>query len=156
MPLRYEGAAAHLVTGLKFHRRMNYARLMGELLYQAARHQPPPDCLIAVPLHLRRQRERGFNQAVEIARTCARRLALPFDCMSLARTLATRPQTQLSARERRQNLRGAFRILRDIQAKHVALIDDVVTTTSTANEIAKLLKGAGIQRVDVWAVTRTP
>jgi ComF family protein len=156
IPLRYEGATAHLVTGLKFHGQMNHARLMGELLYQAVRHQDLPDCLIAVPLHIRRQRQRGFNQALEIARTCARRLALPLDCTSLARTTATRAQTRLTARERQKNPRGAFRIVRNIQAKHIALIDDVVTTGSTVNEIAKLLKSAGIRRVDIWAVARTP
>jgi ComF family protein len=157
-PYRYEGALPHLVTGLKFHARMHSARLLGKLLYDALMDtaQPLPEMVIPVPLHRGRMRERGFNQALEIARVSERLLDVPLDDQSVERHAATSPQSGLDARKRRRNIRGAFIVKSQIRVRHVALLDDVVTTGSTVTELAKTLKRSGVECVDVWAVARTP
>lgn len=157
-PFRYEGGVIPLITGLKFHGKMNHARLLGQLLcdfLQPVIATRRPERLIAVPLHRQRQTERGFNQALELIRDCARRHGLPLDHRSMARVVATDAQSQLNAKQRRSNVRGAFQLTRKIQSEYVVLIDDVVTTGSTVNELAKILKAAGVRRVDVWAIART-
>ena len=156
-PFRYEGAVPHLVTGLKFHARMHYARLLGSLLtaelVDTGGRQP--ELIVPVPLHPTRLRERGFNQALEIARIPAHRLGLPITTGICVRRLNTAPQSGLEAKQRRRNIHGAFTV-RDVpEVRHLALIDDVVTTGSTVDELAKTLKRAGVQRVDVWAVAET-
>ncbi|GAB4352976.1 MAG: ComF family protein [Gammaproteobacteria bacterium] len=157
---RYEPPADELIHGLKFHRRLNHARLLGALLgdYLEARLDPgsPPECLIPVPLHPRGLRERGFNQAVELARPLAKRLGIPLEYAACRRTRSTEVQTGLTALERRRNLRGAFEVKSITRQAHVALVDDVVTTGSTANELARVLRRSGVKRVEVWAVCRTP
>jgi ComF family protein len=157
-PLRYQGAAPHLITGLKFHARMACARLLGELLVGGVAEAAValPECLVPVPLHPARLRERGFNQALEIARIPARRLGLPLDLHTCVRQVATAPQSGLPAKARRRNLRGAFALIRPPEVRHLALVDDVVTTGSTVQELARTLKRAGVARVDVWAVAKTP
>jgi ComF family protein len=146
-----------LVTGLKFHARMNHARLLGELLAQALERieDPLPELVVPVPLHPARQRQRGFNQALEIARIPARRLGIRLADDRVLRRLPTSPQSGLDATARRRNIRGAFAVRGDIDARHVALLDDVVTTGSTAAELARALTRAGAMHVDVWAVART-
>jgi ComF family protein len=152
---RYEEPARHLILALKFGDRYPCARLLGELLADAlAERDDPPELIIPVPLHRSRYRERGHNQALEIARTVSRRLQIPLDMHSCVRSLATQPQTELNAKERRRNVRKAFAIAQPIKAQHVAILDDVVTTGSTANEIAKVLRKAGVKRIDVWACAR--
>ncbi len=159
-PLRYLPPADELIGGLKFHGRLSHGRVMGELLadYLAWRLTPGdhPQVLIPVPLHPRRLRERGFNQALELARPVAKRLQLPLRPHDCLRRLATPQQTGLSALERRRNLRGAFSAAGLKGVAHVALIDDVVTTGATVTELTRVLRRAGVQRVEVWAVCRTP
>lgn len=156
----YASPADELIHGLKFHQRLNHARLLGALLadYLTARLPPGerPDGVIPVPLHPHRLRERGFNQAVELARPVARHLAIPLMYALCRRRRMTPVQTGLTALERRRNLRRAFSVGNVHGLRHVALVDDVVTTGSTVNELARTLKRAGVERVDVWAVCRTP
>ena len=83
-----------------------------------------------------------------------RRFAIPLDTRSCRRTRPTRPQTELDRKLRTKNLRGAFSVAPQLAARHVALLDDVVTTGSTTQELAKALKRAGVERVDVWAAAR--
>jgi ComF family protein len=156
-PFRYQGALPHMVTRLKFHARMNCARLLGKLLTEEIEHSetPHPALIIPVPLHPKRLRARGFNQALEIARLPSRRLRLPFSVKACGRRLDTAPQSGLEAKERRRNIRGAFEVLEAPEVRHIALLDDVVTTGSTVGELAKILKRAGVERVDVWAVAKT-
>lgn len=118
---------------------------------------PLPQYLLCVPLHGERLRERGFNQALELARPLARALAIPLDVHSLVRTRPTQAQTGLDAAARRQNLRKAFEFRPgNSPARHVALLDDVMTTGSTLRECARVLRRGGIERVDVWALARAP
>ncbi|HEX7342007.1 MAG TPA: ComF family protein, partial [Rhodanobacteraceae bacterium] len=111
--------------------------------------------IVPVPLHRARLRQRGYDQAQQLARQIARRLRLPLRDDCLQRTRATSAQSTLDAVARRRNVRGAFR-LRDGVAlpAHVALFDDVLTTGATLAECARVLRRAGVARVDVWALAR--
>jgi ComF family protein len=152
---RYEEPIRHLIHGLKFSHRHAFARLLGELAAAHFRtHAEMPELIVPVPLHPSRYRERGFNQSLEIARHLSRNLNIPLEFRACKRSRTTRPHAELSAEERRKNIRGAFRLEREIKARHVAILDDVVTTGATAGELARTLRKAGIQRIDVWAVAR--
>ncbi len=166
-PLRYEFPADHLVAGLKYHGRLAHApllgKLLGELLYQriADKRMQAPDLLLPVPLHRTRLGERGYNQAMEIARPLARQLRLPLEIRLLTRHRATAAQMQLDAAQRARNPRGAFRIEKERLAalkppQHVAVIDDVMTTGTTLAEITRLLRDAGIPEISLLVVARTP
>lgn len=146
-----------LIRELKYQGRLSHARLLGELVVLAVRraNAPRPDVLIPAPLHIERLRKRGFNQALEIARFCAPALRTPIDHRCLAKTAARPPQAALNARQRRRSPRGAFALRRPPRGAHIAILDDVMTTGSTVNEIARVLKAAGAARVDVWAAART-
>jgi len=109
-----------------------------------------------VPLHPRRLRQRGYNQALELARIVGRLLQVPVDDRCCTRLIATQPQAELDQKARRRNLRGAFSATLALQAQHLAILDDVVTTGSTVSEVARVLRRAGCQRVDVWTIARTP
>ena len=145
-----------LVAGLKFHDRLAGGRLLGELLarHLLVRGGPLPELILPIPLHPRRLRQRGFNQALELALPLGRRLGVPLDRHSCRRNRATQPQTELDLKQRRRNLRNAFALAGPLPARHIALVDDVVTTGSTSNELARLLKRAGAERVEVWAAAR--
>lgn len=151
---RYAPPVDRLVHGLKFGQALHFAPLFAELLAAHLADRPPPACIVPVPLHPRRQRERGYNQAVEIARPLARRLGTRLDLGSCSRVRATSAQTRLDARQRRHNLRNAF-IVNRCPARHVALLDDVMTTGSTLNELAALLRCAGAERIEAWVCART-
>ena len=112
--------------------------------------------MIPVPLARERERERGFNQALLLARRIASRLELPTRPRWLARVRATRPQSDLSAAERRANVRGAFRASRRVAGRHVVVVDDILTTGATLGECARALREAGAWRVGVVTVARVP
>ncbi len=154
-PFIHQDEIRHLITGLKFGAQFKNARLLGNLLADhVGKAAEKPDCIIPVPLHKARYHERGFNQALEIARTVSKSLGIPVDYASCGRHKDTPHQTGLSAKKRRQNLRRAFSVQNSIQAQHIAIIDDVMTTGSTANALATELKKAGASRVDVWVCAR--
>ncbi|MCW8890047.1 MAG: ComF family protein [Sedimenticola sp.] len=115
-----------------------------------------PELLIPVPLHPNRIKHRGFNQALELASVIGRELAIPVDHKHCRRLCDNTPQAGLNKLQRRSNIRGAFEIKNGLNVSHIALVDDVVTTGSTVNELARQLKKTGIQRIDVWAIARTP
>ena len=155
---RYQDPLPSMIAGLKFRGRLNVLRLTGLLLAASLRESdvPMPAAIVPVPLHPRRLRKRGYNQALELARIVGRELMLPVDDRCCERVLATRPQAELEQKARRKNLRGAFHATVDMRDRHVAILDDVVTTGSTVSELARVLNRAGCQRVDVWTVARTP
>jgi ComF family protein len=113
-----------------------------------------PDVIVPVPLHKSRYRQRGFNQALEIARTVSKDMQVPLDVYSCQRQHDTPQQSQLPAKQRRKNLKNAFAVVRPLNAAHVAILDDVMTTGSTVHELAKVLKKAGVAKVDVWVCAR--
>jgi ComF family protein len=155
-PFLYQGTVAHLVTSLKFSKLYANARLLGTLLAQSLTNEEQyPDCIIPIPLHRRRYYDRGFNQSIEIAQTVGRQLQIPLDLTSCIRRRDTPHQTGLSAYERRYNIEQAFSVNANCRYRHVALLDDVMTTGATVNELAATLKQAGVERVDVWVCART-
>ena len=145
-----------LIRRLKFNQQLQYARLLGHLLATAVRSgcQSLPSALIPVPLHPRRQRQRGFNQAIELARPVGRILGIPLATNVCQRVRATDSQSLLNRRERHANLIGAFRLSQRPPAEHVAIIDDVMTTASTVQSLAQVLLAGGARQVDVWCVAR--
>lgn len=157
IPFRYASPLDHLLLGLKFNRQLINARLLGKLMANeiVRRGELQPDAILPVPLHRERLHERGFNQALELARPIAKRLALPLRPELAMRTAATAAQSSLERRARRQNIRGVFSASEGLPA-HIAIVDDVVTTGSTVNELAKVLRRAGAERVVVWACARVP
>ncbi|MGZ5050337.1 MAG: ComF family protein [Methylobacter sp.] len=154
-PFIHQGAIRHLIGNLKFHADYKNARLLGLLLADHLKQTAErPDLILPVPLHKARYRERGFNQSIEIARTVAQALQIPLDLTSCKRQRDTPHQTQLAAKIRRKNLKNAFSVVKPIQVRHIAILDDVMTTGSTAHELGKVLKKAGASRVDVWVCAR--
>lgn len=153
---RYEEPVRYLIRGLKFNARYSHARLLGSLLAdRVGRLTRPPEAIIPVPLHPSRYRERGFNQSLDIARAVARETGIPADPAACRRVLATNAQTGLTARERRRNIRRAFAVVKPLPYRHVAILDDVVTTGATAWELAKTLRRAGVAEcIEVWACAR--
>ena len=150
----YAEPVAGLVQRFKFHEDLAAGRLLaGQSL--PALTGPTPQLLLPVPLHRSRLRQRGYNQALELARYWGRCRGVPVAASLLVRCRATRSQSSLPAGERRTNLAGAFRASCPVPA-HVALIDDVVTTGSTVGEAARALLASGATRVDVWCLARVP
>ncbi len=118
-------------------------------------HAPLPQALIPLPLHPGRLAARGYNQSVEIARVVGPVLGLPVDVACCRRVLATPPQAGLDERTRRRNIRGAFAALTLFHWRQVAILDDVLATGSTVNELTWVLRRVGVRLVEVWAVVRT-
>ena len=154
--LAYAFPADALVHALKFRGELALAPLLGDLLERAlaAAAPPPVSCIAPVPLSARRLRERGFNQALEIARRLSRRARIEPALVERARD--TPAQFDLPWRERQRNVRGAFHVPRILEGLSVAVVDDVMTTGATLDEIARALKAAGAARVVNWVVARTP
>jgi ComF family protein len=154
-PFIYQGEIRHLITLLKFGAHYKNARLLGLLLSEhLEKTAQRPDLILPVPLHKARYRQRGFNQAIEIGKTVSRQLQIPLDLTSCLRHRDTPHQTALTAKQRRKNIINAFSIIKPIQAQHIAILDDVMTTGSTVHELACLLKKIGVGKVDVWVCAR--
>lgn len=157
-PFLYDYPLDHLIRGLKYRGNVAYGRLLGHLFareLQARRTDPLPQLLIPVPLAYRRFRHRGYNQAIELGRSIERQLPVPLCTDVIERSRETAEQAGLTRPARRRNIKGAFAMLRSIDAEHIAILDDVITTGSTVNEIARVLKRAGVKRIEVWAIART-
>ncbi|MEX2516434.1 MAG: hypothetical protein WD572_05920 [Gammaproteobacteria bacterium] len=112
-----------------------------------------PDVLVPVPLHWRRQLQRGYNQALELARPLSRQLGIPLRLDLCVRDRPTRAQSDLTYTERRRNLRRAFVCHNDIPA-HIGIIDDVLTSGQTVTALASALCAAGAESVSVWVLAR--
>ena len=113
-----------------------------------------PDLIIPVPLHKKRLRQRGFNQSAMIARYVAKKMKISFKNNYLVRHKFYAPQIELNARQRQDAVKNAFIINHKKRYPHIALVDDVVTTTHTVNQAAKALKQAGTEFVSVWSLAR--
>lgn len=151
----YNDALRYLVTGLKFGSHYKNARLLGQLLAEHLQQSAQmPELILPVPLHKKRYRQRGFNQAIEIARILSKELQIPLDLSSCKRLHETPQQSLLTAKQRRKNMKNAFAVVKPISVRHIAIVDDVMTTGSTAQELAKVLKKAGVAKVDVWVCAR--
>jgi ComF family protein len=154
---RYAAPLDRLIQGLKYHRRLALARVLGRRLagHIAGRAAALPDAIVPVPLHAARLRERGYNQSLEIARAVSRRFGVPLTPHgAVVRVRATASQTRLAPEARARNVRNAFRVAGDFSGQRVALVDDVMTSGHTAQALAKSLKRAGAAGVSVWVVAR--
>jgi ComF family protein len=152
-----------LVLGLKFGARLPLAPWFAGQLRDAVLAQPGwplPDLLCPVPLGPRRLQERGFNQALEIARPLGRAIGVRLEPRLVTRAVETAAQSGVAPRERAQNIRGAFEIAPEmadkIEGRHVGVVDDVMTSGHTLNELAATLKAAGAARVSNLVFARTP
>lgn len=154
--LHYRFPADAMLRRYKYHGLLAVADLLGGLLAARAADIPRPDLLVPMPLYRQRLHERGFNQAAEIARVAAGKLGLALDLQACQRTRPTPPQAGLKLRERVKNMRGAFACNSSLQGKHVALVDDIMTSGASLNELARTVKDAGAARVECWVVARTP
>jgi len=157
----YEGALRDLIHLFKYQHVKSAASLLGNFLNRAlAETALPVDLLVvAVPLAKTRRRDRGFNQAEEIARAFVRRrrsAGIELNTASLVRTRDTASQTGLTRHQRRLNLRGAFAVTQPerIKGRSILLVDDVMTTGTTAGECARVLLRAGAKKVFVATVAR--
>lgn len=153
--LAYTFPLDRLIPRLKYHSRLAVAPALGGCLAEAVASSPRPDRLIAMPLHATRIRERGFNHAIEIARIVGKQLGITLDTTSCQRIRDTPPQQGLKHDARRRNVRGAFTCSGKIEGQHIALVDDVMTTGTSLDELAATLKRAGAREVTCWVVART-
>ncbi|MCO6058762.1 ComF family protein [Pseudomonas sp. MOB-449] len=163
VPWRYGFPVDSLITRFKHQGRWPLGRLLGGMLARHLDHAfrdglPRPDALLPVPLAPPRLRQRGFNQAQMLARWLSDELQLPLQDGWLKRVEDGPPQQGLDAAARRRNLRRAFALdeRAELRGLHLAIVDDVLTTGTTAHVLARLLKRAGAARVDIYCLARTP
>ena len=153
-PCLYEEPLRSLLHEFKYHEGLYLGSLLANLIIQVLpKDAKETQCLIPVPMHSKRLRMRGFNQAAELSKHIAHHLKLPYDLHSCTKIRNTIAQAHLNGAERRLNLMQAFKA-KPLKYEHVTLIDDLYTTGSTANELAKTLKSQGISRVDLWCCAR--
>ena len=150
---RYDFPLDKLVQSFKYGHRLALGGYFGRQL--ATLGKPLADLIIPMPLHPNRLRERGFNQALELARPLRAQWGIPIDKLSCRRTRDTPAQADLPWRERAKNIRGAFHCAADLSGKRIILIDDVMTTGATLDECARTLKLHGADTVSMLVVART-
>jgi len=155
-PYIHQGAIRYLINHCKFSGAYKNSRLLGLLLANYLRNQPDilPELIIPVPLHPKRYQQRGFNQTLEIGKIIAQELSIPIDNTSCLHIKNTPHQISLTAKQRHKNIKNAFQVIKTPIARHIAILDDVMTTGATANELAKVLKSAGISQIDIWVCAR--
>ncbi len=158
----YRAPWDRLVTAFKFHGALDLAAVFADAVVEAERRRaaPRPSLVLPVPLARARWRERGYNQAWELARRVARRLDLVAEPDLLLRVRETAHQLALPLADRAGNVRGAFAVeprrRAELRGRHIAIVDDVMTTASTAAEITGVLRQAGAATVEIWVLARTP
>jgi ComF family protein len=155
--LGYTLEAGQLIRQLKYNQKTSVAHVMAYLLaeYLQSHREILPEVIIPMPIHRNRLYRRGFNQTMEIAKYLGIILDIPVDYKCCQRTKQVESQTNLTVFGRRNNIKGVFRMIKDVDYKHVAILDDVVTTGATVDELTRVLKSAGIKTVEVWCCVRT-
>ena len=143
------------IIQLKFYQQLTYAKAFSQLFLDRIkshwyRDRALPDLIVPMPLHRIRLRQRGFNQAVEIAKPLAKQLSLPLDLTGIVRIKPTLAQSALSAKARKQNMRRAFAAKRCYTGLNIAVLDDVITTGHTMTAFCQVLKQYGARHIDVW------
>ncbi|MDF1757300.1 MAG: ComF family protein [Legionellaceae bacterium] len=149
----YEEPLRSLLHKFKYQHSLYLTSLLTEIMLQAKINERMFQCLIPVPIHKKRLQERGFNQAAVLAMHLSKIIKVPYDIKSCRKIINTPSQASLKSKERKINLINAFSV-RDLKYKEVTLIDDLMTTGSTANEIAKTLKENGVHKVYLWCCAR--
>lgn len=155
---QYQQPIIHMITALKFQEQLVFSKLLGQLLLvklqKFYQNKSWPECIIPMPLHKDRIKERGFNQALEIARPIHEITKIPLNRVDCLRIKATERQTYLAAKIRQINMRKAF-IVKRKPGSHIAIIDDVITTGQTVHELSLALKRSGVAHIDIWCAART-
>lgn len=154
--LRYTFPVDALILALKYQTNLAIAPILAKLLHQHIQTASLPDVIIPMPLHPNRLKQRGFNQALEISRHIAKQYRIPLLINDCQRIKHTAPQTGLAWKLRQKNIRNAFTCKIELTGKHVAVIDDVMTTGATLNELAKVIRQQGATEISNWVIARTP
>lgn len=149
----YEGALAEAINQLKFHGVKRFSKPLGRLLLSL--ELPEVDAILAVPLSIKRLKERGFNQSLLIARVISKGLKVPLLMGTLLKKKETPPQVGLSEKERLSNLKGAFEVRGNIKGLRLLLVDDVMTTGATIAECSRELIKSGAKEVIALTLARS-
>jgi ComF family protein len=154
----YEFPINAMMQRYKYGNMLSLCAFFGQLLSEKINLESV-DIIIPMPMHPTRIKERGFNQALEIAKVLCKKSKEKLDFESVERIKLTPPQASLPLKERVKNIKGAFKVKGDkpdkIQGKRIAIVDDVMTTGASLNELAKTLKKAGAAHVECWVIART-
>ena len=154
----YETPIDKLILDLKFKKNFINAKVLASLLVPGVqewyKNKNLPQVVIPMPLHIKRLKQRGFNQVIEFLRPAAKELKISIDSTLCERVVFTRPQAVLNRQHRKTNLKWVFKITKSNAYQHVAIVDDVVTTGSTVAALAAALKKSGVELVDVWCLAR--
>lgn len=152
----YKSPIDSMLRQLKFHGQLHYASFFASCFEKAIpewyHNTALPEMIIPMPLHPKRLRERGYNQAYEICR--ALKTTIPKSPKVCARKRYTQPQSELSLIKRRANVSRAFSIIQPIKVRHLAIVDDIVTTANTIEALSQILKQVGVERIDIWSCAR--
>lgn len=151
---RFAEPLRHLIHQYKYHEQLILGSVLARMIAVAVGEATEkPDCLIPVPIHPIRLRERGFNQAAYLAELLGKSLSIPVNHRACRKRLNTCPQAGLDKAEREKNLKQAFEV-QGLSARKVAIVDDILTTGQTANQLAAQLRAKGVQEIEVWACAR--
>lgn len=151
---QFEEPLRSLIHDFKYRAALYLTTFLGQLMLEALpMNRSFLGCLVPVPLHTHRMRQRGFNQAAQLVKLLAKWLKMPYELALCEKIIPTERQINLSAKQRRKNLYQAFKA-RPTSYEHITLVDDLLTTGSTANELARILKQQGVARVHIWCCAR--
>lgn len=151
----YQFPLDRLIQAMKYADQLVLAHVFGQQLAQRVSSSTLPDCVIPMPLHPLKLRERGYNQALLLARVAARKHKLRLLPDAVQRVRNTPPQSSLHGDERENNMKNAFVCELDLRGRRVALVDDVMTTGASLNALALAVREAGAESAETWVVART-
>ncbi|PCJ29675.1 MAG: amidophosphoribosyltransferase [Gammaproteobacteria bacterium] len=154
---RYSDPIRQLILDFKYHNQLYLAPFFGQLLAQKIASTSQVELLIPIPLHPNRLKDRGYNQSHELAKSLSRQLNIPVNPHLLTRVIDTPSQSSMAFKDRKKNMRNAFKLSHHSLElpKHIAIIDDVLTTGHTANAAAKVFRKEGVATIEIWTIART-
>ncbi|WP_047553258.1 ComF family protein [Methylotenera sp. G11] len=153
--LTYDYPLDRLLQHYKYRESLHLANTFAELWVNKMHPQSAIDLIIPMPMHATRLKQRGFNQALEIAKVISKKTRTALDYQACQRSKLTPPQASLPLKDRIKNIRGVFNCEKNLHGLNIALVDDVMTSGASLNELAKTLKQAGAAHVECWVIART-
>lgn len=152
--LRFEEPLRTLIHQFKYQHALYLKKYLASLILQALPQSAlESECLMPIPIHRKKLAIRGFNQSAELCKELAKQLKKPYDLLSCQKIIHTPAQAETDLKERSKNIRGSFQV-KPIKHQHITLIDDLITSGSTANELALTLKKQGVKQVDLWCCAK--